>query len=366
MTGGMTPRERYLCALNLDLPDRLPATTIGWMTYHLKHYLNGMTALEAYEHFSLEACIDVSWGATLPVDTPQWRVETTERKVGDVTKTDVTVTTPEGKLQCQLESNQYTGWLTKHPIKELEQIRLIDKYWPAPRIDIERVKAVRSKVGESGVVQGEPLGWRQPGPWQDACEWVGTERMILETFDHPGWVHEFMEILTRKRMETIESMRGAPYDKMLTGGGAASSTVISPSLHEEYCLPYDRRIHDALHDLGFKISYHTCGGMMPILEIIASNGCDCMEPFAPRGIGGDADLAEAKGRIGDRICIKGGIDQIHVLEEGTPELIRETVLRAFEDAGTDGGFIISMSDHFFNAPLENLWVYANTVHECTY
>jgi uroporphyrinogen decarboxylase len=336
------------------------------MGYHLKRYLSGMTALEAYEHLGLEACIDVSWGATLPVDSPQWRVETVERKEGDVTRTEVTVITPEGELHWQLESNPYTGWLTQHPIKELEQIRLVDKYWPAPCIDVERVQAVRQQVGERGVVEGEPLGWRQPGPWQDACEWVGTQRMILETYDHPAWAHEFMEILARKRLETIESMRGASYDVMLTGGGAASSTVISPKLHEEYCLPYDRRIHEALHSLGFKISYHTCGGMMPILEIIASNGCDCMEPFAPAAVGGDADLAQAKRRIGGRVCIKGGIDQVNVLERGTPDQVRAAVRQAFADAGPGGGFILSTSDHFYHAPVENIRAYADAARECTY
>ena len=365
----MTPRERYLCALHRGQPDRLPATTISWMSYHLQHYLGGMGVLEAFRHFGLEACVDAS--PRLPVDSPHWRVETVERRDGEVTQTEMTVTTPEGTLHWRLESNPYTSWLTEHPIVELEQIRLIDRYWPAPRIDVARVQAVRQEVGEWGVVQGEPSGWRQPGPWQDACEWVGTQRMIMETFDHPDWAHEFMEILTRKRLETIEHMAGAcirwmPYDVMLTGGGAASSTVISPRLHQEYCLPYDRRIHEALHSLGYPISYHTCGGMMPILEIVAANGCDCMEPFAPPEVGGDADLAEAKRRIGDRVCMKGGLDQVNVLERGTPASIREAVHQAFADAGPAGGFILCPSDHFYNVPVENLWAYAHAVRECVY
>ena len=193
--------------------------------------------------------------------------------------------------------------------------------------------------------------------------------MIMETYDHPAWVHEFMEILTRKALETSESMTGAPYDVILTGGGAASSTVISPRLHREYCLPYDRRIHAALHSLGLPVSYHTCGGMMPILEIIAANGCDCMEPFAPAGMGGDADLAAARQRLGPAVCLKGGLDQYNVLERGTPETIRETVRKAFAETGGahgPGGFILCTSDHFYNVPVENLRAYAEAARECTY
>jgi hypothetical protein len=55
-----------------------------------------------------------------------WRLKTSERVDGDVTHADVTVTTLEGKLDWRLESNQYTAWLTQRPIKELEQICLID------------------------------------------------------------------------------------------------------------------------------------------------------------------------------------------------------------------------------------------------
>jgi hypothetical protein len=360
----MTPRARYLCALGRGQPDCLPVTTMSWMHYHLRHYLDGMDILAAFRYFGMDACVDVV--PLLRVDSPEWRVETREDRDGDIVRTELTVTTPGGSLHYRTEANPYTGWLTEPPIKELEQIHLIDKYWPAPRIDVARVIAARAELGEDGVIQGLPGGWRQPGPWQDACEWVGTQRMIMEAHDHPDWVHELLEILTRKSLETIESMTGAPYDVMLTGGGAASSTVISPKLHREYCLPYDRVIHNALHTLGYKASYHTCGGMMPILELVAANGCDCMEPFAPAGMGGDADLTEAKRRVGARTCMKGGFDQYNVLELGTPEEIRQSVHRAFAEAGAGGGFILCTSDHFYNVPVENLRAYTSAAQECIY
>ena len=35
-------------------------------------------------------------------------------------------------------------------------------------------------------------------------------------------------------MQFIESMKGARFDLIETGGGASSSTLISPELHKEY------------------------------------------------------------------------------------------------------------------------------------
>lgn len=47
-------------------------------------------------------------------------------------------------------------------------------------------------------------------------------------------------------------------------------------------------MHDALHSLGFPVVYHTCGGMMPILELIVENGCDACETLTLPLMGGDA------------------------------------------------------------------------------
>ena len=89
---------------------------------------------------------------------------------------------------------------------------------------------------------------------------MDINELIFKCFDNPSWVHELLQILLEKKLQFIETMKGAKFDLVETGGGSASSTLISPQIHEEFCLPYDRKIHDALHSLDFKITYHTCGG----------------------------------------------------------------------------------------------------------
>jgi alkanesulfonate monooxygenase SsuD/methylene tetrahydromethanopterin reductase-like flavin-dependent oxidoreductase (luciferase family) len=60
------------------------------------------------------------------------------------------------------------------------------------------------------------------------------------------------------------------------------------------------------------------------------------------------------------------MDQIHILSEGTPDQIRAEVRRLFEALGPGGGYILSASDHFFEAPVENLKAFARAGAECTY
>ena len=62
----------------------------------------------------------------------------------------------------------------------------------------------------------------------------------------------------------------------------------------------------------------------------------------------------------------GGMDQFHILTSGTKEQIKAEVRRLFDGFGRDGGYIMSASDHFFDAPVENLLVFAQAAKECVY
>jgi uroporphyrinogen-III decarboxylase len=93
---------------------------------------------------------------------------------------------------------------------------------------------------------------------------------------------------------------------------------------------------------------------------------DAMETFAPRHMGGDADLAEAKRRIGGRVCMIGGFDQFHFFTGCTPEETRAEVRRCFQAAGAGGGFVLSPSDHFFEADLGLLEAFADEARRCVY
>jgi len=150
-----------------------------------------------------------------------------------------------------------------------------------------------------------------------------------------------------------------------TGGGAGSSTVISPQLHERFCLPYDRRQIEALHAGGARVVYHLCGGIMPMLDLVVKNGADAFETMTPPAMGGDCDLAEAERRVGDRLAFVGGFDQNSGFEKGSPEVVKRMVRELFE-ACPDGGYICAPSDHFFFGDPANIQAFADAARECKY
>lgn len=105
---------------------------------------------------------------------------------------------------------------------------------------------------------------------------------------------------------------------------------------------------------------------MPILEAVADMRTDAMETFTPPSLGGDVNLAEAKKRIGHRVCMIGGFDQFHCFKGTTMEKTRDAVRKCFEEAGREGGFILSPSDHFFEADIELLQAFADEAKMCVY
>jgi uroporphyrinogen-III decarboxylase len=195
---------------------------------------------------------------------------------------------------------------------------------------------------------------------------MDVNELIVAALERPDWLHAFLRILLAKKLQFIDSMPGAKFDLVETGGGAASSTVISPTLHHEFCLPYDRQLHDALHAAGFKVVYHTCGGTFGIEEMIVDNHCDASETLAPPSIGGNQEPWDFKRKVGDRLALIGGMDQFSVVTDGSREHIRAKVHELFEKVGRYGGHICSLSDHFFETPPDKLQCYSDAAHECAY
>lgn len=385
----MTPRQRLLCALDRGLPDRLPATTHHLMSSFLNGRMQGLSEREFFDHFGFDA---IRWAVHHRPDTSKgefadprqetpgflearrvctnsWHVEQRPLSAFDLPTTEFRFITPSGSLNMVLQSNEHTAWVKQHLIKNKADIDILAKHVTSPKCDVDAVNRDAETVGDRAILRGHVCCFDvfgQPGCWQDAACLVGIERLILESYDDPKWVHSLLSILQNRKLEFVRSLAGAKYDILELGGGDASSTVISPALFDEFVAPYDAPIIDAAHAAGQRIVYHTCGGMMPMLERIADMNPDAMETFTPKAMGGDADLAEAKRRIGHRVCMIGGLDQLHFLTGCSPAQTRAEVRRCFEAAGGDGGFILSPSDHFFDADPELLHAFADEAAQCRY
>lgn len=365
----MTSKERMMLALRREKPDRLPVTIHQWQRYHLDHFMNGMDQLQAFCAVGLDASVtpDVVTFAT----SPDWIVSSQD--LGEQAYQQMrrhTVVTPRGSLTWTTASNAFTTFTVEHPAKSIDDLDLFASYFPGMILDHSQLTSWYDRTGDSGIVRGFVSHFAQPGCWQELCELAGTQQAIFWAMDEPELVHRFLAKMSTHKVNYVHAqMRGAKYDLIEHGGGAASSTVISPAMFDEFVVPYDRPIIDALHEEGFPVVYHTCGGMMAILDRIPNTHCNASETLSPPGVGGDIrpqDRSEVKRKLGSKVALVGGVDQGALLQRGTPDQIRAEMRGLFETFGADGGYICSASDHFFDVSVENLEAMATAARDCCY
>jgi uroporphyrinogen decarboxylase len=385
----MTSKQRFLAALERRRLDRLPVTTHHLMDYFLDKYMGGASDQEFFDAFGLDPILwlaphrpDAGRGDYLDPDqapppereprriaSDEWRVRETPLPHPEYRTVRYDFLTPGGTLSMVLQGNEHTNWIAERLVKQKSDIDLIARHATRPLCDVEEVNRRADEFGERGLVRGMVCGfdvYGQGGCWQDAACLFGIENLILATYDDPAWVHALLGILQERKKTFVRSLRGARFDLIEHGGGDASSTVISPRLFDQFVAPYDAETIRLAHEAGQRVVYHTCGGMMPILERLVALGADALETFTPPGMGGDVDLAEAKRRVGDRVAMIGGFDQFHFFTACRPEDTRREVRRCFEAAGAGGGYILSPSDHFFDADPELVRAYAEEARNCAY
>ena len=242
----MTSKERMILALHREKPDRLPVTIHQWQGYHLDTYMDGMDALTAFRTLGMDAAIQyfeamgqfwIPEAEKYVVQTADWREEI---EVVNADPTDKvlhhTIVTPEGKLTYKTGGYLTTTWITEYLIKKHEDIDLIDKFMPVARLDKQKIAEAYDAVGDAGILRGFVWG-DQAGCWQHACCLMDAQDLIIAAHDNPDWVHRLLEILLEKKLRFIdESLAGAKFDLIETGGGAGSDTLSSPDMLTAACL----------------------------------------------------------------------------------------------------------------------------------
>ncbi|WZL81608.1 uroporphyrinogen decarboxylase family protein [Vallitaleaceae bacterium 9-2] len=375
----MESRIRMLNVLDKKPVDRLPVTTHHVQDYFLKKYMKDISVDDFFEEVGLDPIVWIheikgadNTGTFIKdgvLQSENWRVTAQELPDPDYKTIRYTIHTPKKQLTMVKQCNEYTCWVGEHLVKEKSDIDVIAQYAPIEQCDVEAINKVAAQTGNKALIRGMipsfPF-YGQPGCWQDAACLFGIEPLIMETFDDPEWVHEFLKVLHHRKMTYVNSLDKAAFDILELGGGDASSTVISPTILEQFVLPYDSQIIQKAKEFNQRIAYHTCGGMMPILEQLASMKPAALETFTPVGMGGDVDLAQAKRRIGDKVAMIGGFDQGKYFMGASEQEVRSAVRKCFNEAGEGGGFILSPSDHFFDANPELIKVFADEAKKCTY
>lgn len=250
-----------------------------------------------------------------------------------------TIETPAGELHTVIEYDNYTHWIQEdnYLIKEEADISLLS-YRPDPASLplIHILDDQLARIGDGG------LGYLYvPGVWHQACDLRGSTQLMYDVFDRPGWVRRLFGMLREYIVALVQQMAQSQL-RILMINESYAGLGLSPSIFRSFILKDDRSIVQAIHEAGLPTVFHICGQSRALLELMADTGADGLETLTPPTAGGDVDLGEAKQRVGNRVCLRGGFDQ-HVLAKGDEAEIMSSVRRCLDQAAEGGGYILSPS-----------------------
>ena len=141
--------------------------------------------------------------------------------------------------------------------------------------------------------------------------------------------------------------------------GASNGLLISPEHLKKYFMKSFAKMVRGLKDLGFPVIMHNDGNIWEILDDLVATGINAYHPVERAAT---MDLGIIKKKYKGKLCPIGNVNNKTVMVFGTTqEVIRETI-ECLKIGAPGGGYIIA-TDHSLHddIPEENVWAYINTV-----
>ena len=178
---------------------------------------------------------------------------------------------------------------------------------------------------------GDPLMWLS-----------GIEPVLLAAIDDPAFLEAYVAVVARWSLGLVELLVQAGVDVIVRRGWYESTDFWSPDLYRRFLAPPLEAETRLAHQAGARLSYVMNTGAMPLLPVFADMGFDVLSNLDPQGPG--TDLGVIKRRLGDHICLCGGVNNTHVLEQGAEAEVESAVLEALHTLSAGSGFILAPGD----------------------
>lgn len=361
----LTPRDRVLCALNHEEPDRVP---IFFGT-------SGVTTMLAPAYEPLKAHLGITRETTIFWRGLQYVLMDEEALAWSGSDGRPLLPGPApAALAHDVSADAYVdGWgslwerrpdaiyyeVVDSPLRTAT-VDDLDRYpWPElahPSRFVglrERAQAIRDAgyavVALSGV-----------SPFEQAYLSRGVEQWLLDLAADPDFVLALMRKITDLMKRSVIGLleeAGDLIDVLITGDdlGSQHTTLISPRMYRRLIKPFHAEIYSEIkRRTGAKVFYHSDGNIYSLLGDLVEVGIDLLNPVQVNA-GDMGDTARLKREFGDRLSFCGAIDTGWVLPHGTPDDVRAEVRRRIKDLAPGGGYILA-SVHCIqpDVPLENV------------
>ena len=199
---------------------------------------------------------------------------------------------------------------------------------------------------------------------RDVAEWY------VSTSSRRAFVHQIFERQCAIGIENLARIHAAVGDRVQavfvcgTDFGTQTSSFCSEATFRELWMPYYQQVNGWIHQhTTWKTFKHSCGSVIRFIPSFIEAGFDILNPVQCSATG--MDPSALKERFGDRLTFwGGGVDTQRTLPFGTPEQVREEVLRRCEIFSRSGGFVFNTIHNIqAGTPVANIVAMLNAVHE---
>jgi MtaA/CmuA family methyltransferase len=239
----------------------------------------------------------------------------------------------------------------------INNIRDIDKL-TVP--DIKKNNRILSRIGEIEIYRkmaGDEYfitGWVE-GPLAEYCDIRDMSSAFLDFYNYPGKIEKALDIITEFSLRFItEQVKAGAH---CIGIGDAACSQISPDLYQQFIFEREKMMMDYIHSLGAKVKLHICGNTTAILPDMIKTGADIIDiDHMVTGMGDFVPL------LSERQVFSGNSDPVSIIKDGTPEVIRESVISCFRQ--TKGRGVVSAGCEIpAETSHENIMEYMKVAHE---
>lgn len=146
----------------------------------------------------------------------------------------------------------------------------------------------------------------------------------------------------------------------------AGASFLSRDSYRQLVFDSVSKMSAAVQQAGGHAYLHTCGHIADRLRIFAETGVAGIECMDPPPLG-DTTLEQAVAEVGNDLCLKGNIDSVNVLLNGSDEQVQHTIKTTIENGKQAGGFILSSACSIApNVPPERVELLGRAVDEFGY
>lgn len=323
----MDSKERFLCALSHQKPDRAPFNF--WMDRRL---------MAQYER---------RFGQR------HWRVT---HYGADVIETFANLPFPSGP---GIERDG-TWWQTQPCLQSWDSLDSLSLPDPKANQVYDLIRRDLEEFPSTAVILDCPT------PWGIIAGIRTYELAYMDMLDHPREFKTLARRIAEIQKVVIEQAcrMGITALYLMEDIATSRGLSMSPVMLEEFCLAYAREHAQVARSFGVPVLFHSDGKILEALDLLLSAGCCAVNPLQPHL----NDLRDFKARYGSRLALYGGLDNCFIIPDGTAEQVRAHVLDVFDTVGRpDGALIFSTHDIPLHTPGDNVEVMVRTIKDdCVY